>query len=212
VGVKKNLHRLAGQWAEAVGRSVDDLATRARDFIDRELDTVEELIASGEDQRPAVAAGLAALQALGARLDGDRARRPGAPGMAEDGRGEPRPTCLPADHGRHWQEQGAADTGGGPAHADREPPRFLAGNGAVEIEDSWRLTGRSWRGFSPSRSVAAASQGSFFLLLFGLGLSIPIILFCSALVATAMTRWPWLALVGAAVLGWVSGEMLVADP
>jgi two-component sensor histidine kinase len=45
----------------------------------------------------------------------------------------------------------------------------------------------------------------------GLGLSLPIILFCSALVADAMSRWPWLALIGAGVLGWVSGEMLVAD-
>jgi GTP-binding protein EngB required for normal cell division len=85
--VEKNLHRLAGQWAEAVGRSVDDLATRAGDFIDRELDTVEELVAKSEDQRPALAAGLATLQALGARLDGGRTARPCAPGMAEDGQG-----------------------------------------------------------------------------------------------------------------------------
>ncbi len=60
-------------------------------------------------------------------------------------------------------------------------------------------------------AVAAASHGSFFLLMFGLGLSIPIILFCSALVAKMMNKWPWLVIVGAAILGWVSGEMLVAD-
>ncbi len=61
-------------------------------------------------------------------------------------------------------------------------------------------------------AVAAASQGSFFLLLFGLGLSIPIILFCSALVARLMNKYPWLVLLGAAILGWVAGEMIVADP
>jgi YjbE family integral membrane protein len=60
-------------------------------------------------------------------------------------------------------------------------------------------------------AVAAASHGSFFLLMFGLGLSIPIILFCSALVAKMMNKWPWLVIVGAGILGWVSGEMLVAD-
>ena len=60
-------------------------------------------------------------------------------------------------------------------------------------------------------AVAAASHGSFFLLMFGLGLSIPIILFCSALVATMMNKWPWLVILGAGILGWVSGEMIVGD-
>ncbi len=60
-------------------------------------------------------------------------------------------------------------------------------------------------------AVAAASHGSFFLLLFGLGLSIPIIMFCSALVAMLMNKYPWLVLLGAAILGWVAGEMIVAD-
>lgn len=60
-------------------------------------------------------------------------------------------------------------------------------------------------------AVAAASHGSFFLLLFGLGLSIPIIMFCSAMVARMMNKWPWLVILGAAILGYVSGEMMVAD-
>jgi len=60
-------------------------------------------------------------------------------------------------------------------------------------------------------AVAAASKGSFFLLMFGLGLSIPIIMFCSALVAKLMNKYPWLVLLGAAILGWVAGEMIVAD-
>jgi len=60
-------------------------------------------------------------------------------------------------------------------------------------------------------AVAAASHGSFFLLMFGLGLSIPIIMFCSALVAKLMNKYPWLVLLGAAILGWVAGEMIVAD-
>ncbi len=58
-------------------------------------------------------------------------------------------------------------------------------------------------------AVGAASHGSFFLLMFGLGLSIPIILFCSAMVAKMMNKWPWLVYVGAGILGWVAGEMIV---
>jgi YjbE family integral membrane protein len=60
-------------------------------------------------------------------------------------------------------------------------------------------------------AVAAASHGDFFLLMFGLGLSIPIIMFCSALVARLMNKYPWLVLLGGAILGWVAGEMIVAD-
>lgn len=60
-------------------------------------------------------------------------------------------------------------------------------------------------------AVAAASHGSFFLLMFGLGLSIPVILFCSALIANLLSKWPWLVVIGAGILGWVSGEMLIAD-
>lgn len=60
-------------------------------------------------------------------------------------------------------------------------------------------------------AVGAASHGSFFLLMFGLGLSIPIILFCSALVAKMMNKWPWLVYVGAGILGYVAGEMIVGD-
>jgi YjbE family integral membrane protein len=60
-------------------------------------------------------------------------------------------------------------------------------------------------------AVAAASHGDFFLLMFGLGLSIPIIMFCSALVAMLMNKYPWLVLLGGGILGWVAGEMIVAD-
>jgi YjbE family integral membrane protein len=60
-------------------------------------------------------------------------------------------------------------------------------------------------------AVAAASRGSFFLLMFGLGLSIPIIMAGSALVARLMQRYKWLVALGAGILGWVAGEMMVAD-
>jgi len=61
-------------------------------------------------------------------------------------------------------------------------------------------------------AVAAAAKGSLALLIFGLGLSIPIILCCSAVIATLMNRFPWLVLLGGLILGKVAGELLVTDP
>jgi YjbE family integral membrane protein len=61
-------------------------------------------------------------------------------------------------------------------------------------------------------AVAAAAKGSMALLVFGLGLSIPIILCCSALIATLMNRFSWLVLLGGLILGKVAGELLVTDP
>ena len=60
-------------------------------------------------------------------------------------------------------------------------------------------------------AVAGASGGSKELVLFGLALSIPIVMFCSALIAMLMDRYPWLAYVGAGILGWTGGEMIGHD-
>jgi len=60
-------------------------------------------------------------------------------------------------------------------------------------------------------AIAGASGGSKELVLFGLALSIPIVMFCSALIATLMDRYPWLAYVGAGILGWTGGEMIGHD-
>jgi len=53
--VEKNLHRLAGQWSDAITGTVDDMATQAQDFIQEELDTIEALVAKAQDQQPAIA-------------------------------------------------------------------------------------------------------------------------------------------------------------
>ena len=52
--VEKNLHRLTGQWSESIGRTIDDLARQAEDFVREELDTVEGLVAKAQDQRSAI--------------------------------------------------------------------------------------------------------------------------------------------------------------
>jgi YjbE family integral membrane protein len=61
-------------------------------------------------------------------------------------------------------------------------------------------------------AVAGASKGNLFLLLFGLGLSIPFVVFTSNLLAYLMDRFPIIIYIGAAVLGRVAGEMMISDP
>jgi len=61
-------------------------------------------------------------------------------------------------------------------------------------------------------AVAATSKGNLFLLAFGLGLSIPFVVFTSNFLAVLMDKYPFLVYVGAAILGRVGGEMLITDP
>ncbi|SDS03951.1 TerC family protein [Opitutus sp. GAS368] len=60
-------------------------------------------------------------------------------------------------------------------------------------------------------AVAGASKGSFGLLLFGLGLSIPLVVFTSNLLARLMDRYPVVIYVGSAILGKVGGDMIMTD-
>ena len=61
-------------------------------------------------------------------------------------------------------------------------------------------------------AVGAASHGNMFLLLFGLALSIPFVVFMSNILSTLMDRYPIILWVGAGVLGKVGGEMMITDP
>lgn len=61
-------------------------------------------------------------------------------------------------------------------------------------------------------AVAGASKGSLALLIFGLGLSIPLVVFTSNLLSKLMDRFPIIMYIGAAVLGKVGGEMIMTDP
>jgi predicted tellurium resistance membrane protein TerC len=60
--------------------------------------------------------------------------------------------------------------------------------------------------------VAGAAGGNMFLLLFGLGVSIPIVILTSNLISTLMDKYPIIVVIGAAILGRVGGEMMVTDP
>ncbi|MGE4240007.1 TerC family protein [Ramlibacter sp.] len=60
--------------------------------------------------------------------------------------------------------------------------------------------------------VAAAAKGNVPLLVIGLVISIPLIIFGSALLLKIMGRFPVIITLGAALLGWVAGEMAISDP
>ena len=61
-------------------------------------------------------------------------------------------------------------------------------------------------------AVGAASHGNLFLLLFGLALSIPFVVFMSNMLSKLMDRYPIILWAGAAILGKVGGEMMITDP
>jgi YjbE family integral membrane protein len=61
-------------------------------------------------------------------------------------------------------------------------------------------------------AVGAASHGNLFLLLFGLVLSIPFVVFMSNILSMLMNRYPIILWLGAGILGKVGGEMMITDP
>jgi YjbE family integral membrane protein len=61
-------------------------------------------------------------------------------------------------------------------------------------------------------AIAAVAKDSIGLLILGLVISIPLIVVGASLITSLLTRFPILIWVGAGLLGWVAGEMLVSDP
>lgn len=61
-------------------------------------------------------------------------------------------------------------------------------------------------------AVAAAAHGDTVLLVVGLAISIPLVIFGSTLLLKVIERLPVIVWLGAALLGFIAGEMLVSDP
>lgn len=61
-------------------------------------------------------------------------------------------------------------------------------------------------------AVAAAAKGNVPLLVMGLLVSIPLIIFGATLLTKVMERFPIIITIGAALLGFLAGEMLLTDP
>jgi hypothetical protein len=61
-------------------------------------------------------------------------------------------------------------------------------------------------------AIAAAAHGDMTLIVFGLAISIPLIVAGATLIMALLTRFPILVWAGAGLLGWIAGELMVEDP
>ncbi|HEY3066903.1 MAG TPA: TerC family protein [Methylomirabilota bacterium] len=61
-------------------------------------------------------------------------------------------------------------------------------------------------------AIAAAAHGDFMLVMFGIGLSLPIVVWGAGLLARLMNRHTWVVWVGGGFLAYVAGEMMLEDP
>ena len=60
-------------------------------------------------------------------------------------------------------------------------------------------------------AVAAAAHGDMTLVIFGIALSLPIVVWGSGLLATLMNRFVWIIWLGGGIVGYVAGEMILKD-
>lgn len=61
-------------------------------------------------------------------------------------------------------------------------------------------------------AVAAAARGSAALIVFGIALSLPLVVWGSGVLARLMNRHLWIIWLGGGILGYVAGEMMLRDP
>jgi predicted tellurium resistance membrane protein TerC len=61
-------------------------------------------------------------------------------------------------------------------------------------------------------AIAAAAHGDLVLVMFGIGLSLPIVVWGAGLLAHLMNRYTWIVWLGGGLLGYVAGEMIMEDP
>jgi YjbE family integral membrane protein len=61
-------------------------------------------------------------------------------------------------------------------------------------------------------AIAATAHGDFMLVMFGIGLSLPIVVWGAGLLAHLMNRHTWIVWLGGGLLGYVAGEMVIEDP
>ncbi|MCA0250326.1 MAG: TerC family protein [Proteobacteria bacterium] len=61
-------------------------------------------------------------------------------------------------------------------------------------------------------AIAAAAKGDTTLIVLGLLISIPLIIFGATLIMALLNRFPIIVVAGGALLGWIAGEVLATDP
>ncbi len=61
-------------------------------------------------------------------------------------------------------------------------------------------------------AIAAAAKGNWGLIIFGLIVSVPLVVFGSQIIMKMMSRFPWLVWAGAGLLGYVAADIMIEDP
>jgi YjbE family integral membrane protein len=61
-------------------------------------------------------------------------------------------------------------------------------------------------------AIAAAADGNILLIGLGLAMSVPLIIYGSTLILNVFIRYPILIVAGAALIGWIAGEIWITDP
>lgn len=60
-------------------------------------------------------------------------------------------------------------------------------------------------------AMAAAAHGDMTMIAIGLVLSVPVIMLGATVIASVLERFPWVAMVGAALIGWIAGGVIADD-
>lgn len=95
--------------------------------------------------------------------------------------------------------------GGEAGHEIRPAVSFWAAMQTIVIADAAM-------GLDNVLAVAGAAHGSFVLVLLGLVISIPIVVWGSTLILGWIERYPWIVHIGVAVLAWTAAKMIVDEP
>jgi YjbE family integral membrane protein len=95
----------------------------------------------------------------------------------------------------------------------QEPDGHAVRHGATLVQAIWIIVVADLvMSLDNVLAVAAAAHGDLLLVVFGVGLSVPIVVWGSGLLARLMARFHWIVDIGAGILGWVGGEMVLKDP
>jgi YjbE family integral membrane protein len=97
-----------------------------------------------------------------------------------------------------------AESEGGGGHSGREGTSLLEAVWIIIVADVIMS-------LDNVLSVAGAAHGDMQLVIFGIGLSIPIVIWLSAVLSALMNRFPWIVWLAAGVLGEVAGKMILED-
>lgn len=97
-------------------------------------------------------------------------------------------------------------------HGNEKSPHDVAGASTVRSAVQTIVVADAVMGVDNVLAVAGAAHGSMLLVLIGLAVSVPIVIWGSTLVLKWVERYPAILWLGAAVLGWTGAKMIASEP